>query len=70
MTGGQQVFDLFLGRFTRFDLVTVDGALIPDGVPCFSGGWPDEVLAAGGVARGRSGRRSTRGCGCEVWRRR
>src|SRR5690606_37684242 len=35
VTGGQQVFDYFLPRFTRFDLVTVDGALLPDGVPCF-----------------------------------
>lgn len=49
VTGGQQVFDLFLPRFTQFDLVTVDGALIPDGVPCFSAGWPDEVLAQAGL---------------------
>lgn len=49
VTGGQQVFDLFLPRFTQFDLVTVDGALIPDGVPCFSGGWPDEMLAQAGL---------------------
>ena len=49
VTGGQQVIDLFLHRFTRFDLVTVDGALIPDGVPCFAGGWPDEVLALAGL---------------------
>jgi hypothetical protein len=49
VTGGQQVFDYFVHRFTRFDLVTVDGALIPDGVPCFSAGWPDEVLAQAGL---------------------
>ena len=49
VTGGQQVFDYFLRRFTQFDLVTVDGALIPDGVPCFSGGWPDEMLAEAGL---------------------
>ena len=49
VVGGQQVFDYFLRRFTQFDLVTVDGALLPDGVPCFSGGWPDEVLAQAGL---------------------
>jgi hypothetical protein len=49
VTGGQQVFDYFLRRFTRFDLVTVDGVVIPDGIPCFSGGWPDEVLALAGL---------------------
>ena len=49
VTGGQQVFDYFLRRYTRFDLVTVDGALLPDGVPCFSGGWPDEMLALAGM---------------------
>jgi hypothetical protein len=49
VTGGQQVFDYFLRRFTQFELVTVDGVLIPDGVPCFSGGWPDEMLAQAGL---------------------
>jgi hypothetical protein len=49
VTGGQQVFDYFLRRFTRFDLVTVDTVLIPDGVPCFSTGWPDEVLPQAGM---------------------
>jgi dihydrofolate reductase len=49
VTGGQRVFDLFLKRFTRFDLVIVDGVLIPDGVPCFSGGWPDDMLAGAGL---------------------
>ena len=49
VVGGQQVFDYFLRRFTSFDLVTVDGALLPDGVPCFSTGWPDEVLAQAGL---------------------
>lgn len=49
VTGGQQVFDHFARKFTRFDLVTVDGALIPDGVACFSSGWPDEVLAQSGL---------------------
>jgi hypothetical protein len=49
VTGGQQVFDYFLRRFTRFDLVTVDGALLPEGLPCFSGGWPDEMLSLAGM---------------------
>jgi hypothetical protein len=66
--GGQQVFDLFLGRFTRFDLVTVDGVLIPDGVPCFSGGWPDEVLALAGL-RVREREALDPGVRLEVWRR-
>jgi dihydrofolate reductase len=68
VTGGQQVFDLFLRRFTRFDLVTVDGALIPDGVPCFSGGWPDEVLALAGL-RVREREALEPGVRLEVWRR-
>ncbi len=68
VTGGQQVFDLFLRRFTRFDLVTVDGVLIPDGVPCFSGGWPEEVLAQAGL---RVAEREVPdpGVRLEVWRR-
>ena len=49
VTGGQQIFDYFLRRFTHFDLVTVDAALLPEGVPCFSGGWPDEMLALAGL---------------------
>ena len=68
VTGGQQVFDYFLRRFTRFDLVTVDGTLIPDGVPCFSTGWPDEVLAQAGL---RVVEREVLdpGVRLEVWRR-
>lgn len=68
VTGGQQVFDYFVRRFTRFDLVTVDGALIPDGVPCFSGEWPDEVLAQAAL---RVTQRETLdpGVRLEVWRR-
>lgn len=67
VTGGQQVFDLFLRRFTQFDLVTVDGVLIPDGAPCFSGGWPDEMLALAGL---RVVERETLdpGVRLEVWR--
>lgn len=49
VTGGQGVFDLFLPLFTRFDLVTSDAILLPLGVPCFSGGWPDDVLAGAGL---------------------
>jgi hypothetical protein len=68
VAGGQGVFDLFLLRFTRFDLVIVDGVLIPDGVPCFSGGWPDEVLSQAGL---RVGEREglDPGVRLEVWRR-
>lgn len=68
VTGGQAVFDLFLKRFTRFDLVTVDGALIPDGVPCFSTGWPDEVLAQAGL-RVRERETLDPGVRLEIWRR-
>lgn len=68
VTGGQAVFDLFLGRFTRFDLVTVDAVLIPDGVPCFSTGWPDEVLARAGM-KVREREALDPGVRLEVWRR-
>jgi dihydrofolate reductase len=52
VTGGQRVFDLFLPGFTSFDLVTVAGVTIPDGVPCFSTGLPWEVLAKAGMTAG------------------
>ena len=68
VTGGQQVFDYFLRRFTQFDLVTVDGALIPDGVPCFSGGWPDEMLAEAGL-RVTDRELLDPGVRLDVWRR-
>jgi len=68
VVGGQQVFDHFLRRFTQFDLVTVDGALLPDGVPCFSGGWPDEVLAQAGL-RVVEREALDPGVRLEVWRR-
>lgn len=68
VTGGQQVFDYFLRRFTRFDLVTVNSALIPDGVPCFSGGWPDEVLPQAGL-RITEREMLDPGVRLEVWRR-
>jgi hypothetical protein len=68
VTGGQAVFDLFLPRFDSFELVTVYGALLPDGVPCFSTGWPDEVLAGAGL---RIGERHwlDEGVRLEIWRR-
>jgi hypothetical protein len=68
VTGGQRVFDTFLRRFTQFDLVTVDGALLPDGVPCFSTGWPDEVLAQAGL-RVVEREMLDPGVRLEVWRR-
>jgi hypothetical protein len=68
VTGGQQVFDHFLNRFTRFDLVTIEGVLIPGGVPCFSRGWPDEVLARAGL-RVVERERLDPGVRLEVWRR-
>ena len=52
VTGGTRVFDLFLPRFTQFDLVQVAGVTIPDGVPCFTGGLPAEVLAGAGLVPG------------------
>jgi dihydrofolate reductase len=67
VTGGQQVFDLFLRRFTQFDLVIVDGVLIPDGVPCFSAGWPDDVLAGAGLRITRSEALEP-GVRLQVWR--
>jgi hypothetical protein len=49
VTGGTRVFDLFLPGFTQFDLAEIAGVTIPDGVPCFSGGRPWEVLAKAGL---------------------
>ena len=49
VTGGTRVFDLFLPRFTQFDLVEVAGVTIPDGMPCFTGGRPAEVLTEAGL---------------------
>jgi len=48
--------------------VTVDGALIPDGVPCFSGGWPDEMLAEAGL-RATDRELLDPGVRLDVWRR-
>ena len=66
VTGGQLVFDYFLRRFTQFDLVTVDGILLPDGVPCFSTGWPDEALPQAGL-RVRERENLDPGVRLEVW---
>jgi hypothetical protein len=49
VTGGTGVFDLFLPRFTRFDLARVPAVTLPEGLPCFSAGPPDMVLAAAGL---------------------
>ncbi len=49
ITGGQRVFDLFLGRFTRFDLVEMPAVTIRDGIACFSSDRPETVLAAAGL---------------------
>jgi dihydrofolate reductase len=68
VAGGQQVFDLFLGRFTQFDLVTVDAVMLPNGVACFSAGWPDEVLPLAGM-RVVAREMLDPGVRLEVWRR-
>ena len=68
VVGGQRVFDYFLRRFTRFDLVTVDGVLLPGGIQCFSGGWPDEVLPQAGL-RMAEREMLDPGVRLEVWRR-
>jgi dihydrofolate reductase len=51
VTGGRDVFDLFLPLFTRFELVTVAGTTLPDGIACFTAGPPSEVLPAAGLRR-------------------
>ena len=50
-------------------MATVDDVLIPEGVPCFSGGWPDDVLAANGMRVVTSETIDT-GVRLQVWRRR
>lgn len=54
VTGGQRVFDFFLSRFSRFDLVERTDLTIPGGLPCFSSGPPGEVLKAVGLRAGES----------------
>ncbi|HVY51677.1 MAG TPA: dihydrofolate reductase [Devosia sp.] len=49
VTGGRQVFELFLPGYTAFDLVTVTGVTIPDGIACFSTGLPWDVLRQAGM---------------------
>ncbi|MBN9305959.1 MULTISPECIES: dihydrofolate reductase [unclassified Devosia] len=68
VTGGQRVFDLFLPGFTSFELVTVAGLAIPDGVPCFSGGLPWDVLAQAGL-RAAETEELDAGVSLTVWRR-
>jgi dihydrofolate reductase len=68
VTGGQRVFDLFLPGFTQFDLVTVADATIPDGVPCFSGGPPREMLAQAGM-RVAETEELEAGVTLQLWRR-
>jgi hypothetical protein len=68
VTGGQRVFDLFLPGFTEFDLVTVSGVRLLDGVPCFSGGLPWDVLARAGM-RADAPQELDAGVTLTVWRR-
>jgi hypothetical protein len=68
VTGGQRVFDLFLPGFTSFELATVEGVTIPDGVPCFSAGPPWDVLASAGMRVAESGELDP-GVRLSVWRR-
>ena len=68
VTGGTEVFDLFLELYTRFDLVTAEAVEIPDGVPCFSGGEPTAVLAAAGL-RVEGSEELEPGVRLEEWRR-
>jgi dihydrofolate reductase len=68
VTGGTRVFDLFLPLFTRFDLVEVDGVVIPDGIPCFSTGLPRVALAGAGLHVARREDLDA-GIKLEVWER-
>lgn len=68
VTGGTRVFDLFLPLFTQFDLVTAERVSIPDGVPCFSAGQPEHVLAGAGL-RAEPPVELDRGVTLRVWRR-
>lgn len=54
VTGGTGVFDHFIGRYDRFDLSEIHDFVLPGGKPCFSAGHPRTVLAAAGLAPGRS----------------
>ena len=67
VTGGTRVFDLFVGKFTQFDLVSIEGVTIPDGVPCFSGGSPELVLAGAGL-RAAEKEELDAGVTLRVWR--
>lgn len=55
VTGGQAVFDHFLAiGYDRFVLSVAQSLAIPGGLPCFSGGRPETVLAAAGLVPGRT----------------
>lgn len=55
VTGGQAVFDLFLAiGYDRFVLSVAPNLAIPRGLPCFTGGRPEMVLAAAGLVPGRT----------------
>lgn len=49
VAGGTAVFDLFLPRYTHFDLVVAQRVRLAQGAPCFSAGPPQAVLAAAGL---------------------
>ena len=49
ITGGQGVFDYFTPALTTFMLSEVHDLVLPDGVACFSGGHPRQVLARAGL---------------------
>jgi hypothetical protein len=68
VTGGQRVFDLFLPGFTAFDRVVVEGVSIPDGVPCFAGGQPWDVLEGAGK-KADTPQELDAGVSRTVWRR-
>lgn len=68
VTGGQRVFELFLDRYTRFELATVAGTSIPDGIACFSRGLPDAVLRDAGLTPDLP-ENLDRGVSLTVWRR-
>lgn len=55
VTGGRAVFDHFLAvGYDRFMLSVAPELVIRDGLPCFSGGPPETVLAEAGLVAGRT----------------
>jgi hypothetical protein len=53
ITGGTGTYDLFAPLLDCFSLAEVHGLVLPGGTPCFSGGHPRTVLAAGGLRPAR-----------------